>query len=167
MFLFLEVTIILVLGIIAYQDFKERMVWFWLYILFFIIFFLDSFFSNTYELKYVLINTVFLILQYVGVCIYYSLKKKKITFLLKDEIGLGDVLLLLTLCFCLPTLVFIFVYFCGLFLAIIWYVFQVLVKKKNITIPLAGIFAITLINLQIIKYLDCEKYLNLVNISVN
>lgn len=153
-------AITIILLAIAYQDFKDRAVYWWLYAILFLVLGSSVLLLKTFNLEVILINLSFLIVQYLGVIFYFSIKKRKLTLLLLEEIGLGDILYIFTIALFLPNLDFLLVYGVGLFSALIWFLTMILIKKQA-TIPLAGIFSLVQIILLWLSSSDIEFLTNL------
>lgn len=153
-------AITIILLAIAYQDFKDRAVYWWLYAILFLVLGSTVLLLKTFNLEVILINLSFLIVQYLGVIFYFSIKKRKLTLLLLEEIGLGDILYIFTIALFLPNLDFLLVYGVGLFSALIWFLTMILIKKQA-TIPLAGIFSLVQIILLWLSSSDIEFLTNL------
>ena len=136
----LKVLIILVFGLICWQDCKDRLVYWFLYpILGILGFFIQRKFLN---IETILANTsinLCLILTVLLALWVYSkiiLKQK----LINQSIGVGDILFLvfLTCCFSIVSFLVLFV-FSLLFSLLLHLIFQ---NKNNKTIPLAGYMSI-------------------------
>ena len=92
--------------------------------------------------------------------LYFSIKRKKLILLLLEEIGLGDIIYILTIALLLSSKLFFLIYGVGLLSAFIWFLVMLLIKKQ-ITIPLAGIFCLVHIILLWISWSDIEFLSNL------
>ncbi|MBL4664084.1 MAG: general secretion pathway protein [Flavobacteriaceae bacterium] len=132
------------LGVIAYQDFKNRMVWWFLYPLLGIIggYF---YYEQTFDLVYLysvglnFVTTLGIILL---VWLYVKIVIKKP--FLKEAFGLGDIFLLVAFSFLFPTLsFFVFLFFSILFSIAIHLILRSFRITK--TAPLAGYMALFLI----------------------
>jgi len=87
----------------------------------------------------VLINLVFVMLQYALVTVYFSIRQKKLVNIADQLLGIGDVLFLLVVAFYLSVLNFLFFYIISLIGSLaIWMVWQFFSSQKIKEIPLAG-----------------------------
>lgn len=133
----INIFIVLLLIILAFQDYKDREVSIWLFCVLAV---LSSFKLYLYGFTEVYVDVIFNIvvlgIQVSVLCIYFNLIKKRDVF---SMIGLGDIFF-----FVLLTLSFSLVYFIlfQLVSLIVALIFSVVVKfNKREYIPLAGIQA--------------------------
>jgi hypothetical protein len=142
----LKLLIEAVLLVIFVQDIKERAVyWFMFPVLMLLFLGLHWLQGNAFaEIRQsVSINIGFLAFQFLMVSAYFSVKHKKWTNITAGLLGLGDVLFLLTLCFYLSVLNFLFFYIASLVLVLlIWLVWQFFAKETDKQVPLAGLQAL-------------------------
>lgn len=127
--------------VIVFQDFKFRAIsWFLLPLLAAVLFYKAStVLAYPIIFKYLVFNVSFLIIQFVGLTIYMSLRNKKIVNIIDSSIGLGDLLLLVVLCFAFSPANYILFYTCSsIFTLIGFVVYKLLSKMETIEIPLAG-----------------------------
>ena len=132
----LKTLLILTLGIVFFQDMKERQVyWF----LFPVIGILGGilFYKNTLSelfMMAILLNTLFILLILTVVFTYVFLKFKTSLF---KTIGLGDMLLFIVLSLSFSTISFIILFVSSLVFSLL---LHLILKKKNKTptVPLAG-----------------------------
>lgn len=136
----LRVVIIIILGLIFWQDQKERMVYWFLYPLVGIIGFLIQ--INFLVQEMIVINSIInliLIITIITVLYIYSnfiLKKK----LIGESIGIGDILFFISLCFCFSIVSFLILFVFSLIFSLIFHFFK---RKDNLeTVPLAGYMSI-------------------------
>ena len=82
---------VVVLGLIAYQDYSKRMIHVFLFpLLSFILLFPHVFNSNIhFYLKEILINISFVIIIFLFLFLYISLRNRKFTNFINKQIGLG------------------------------------------------------------------------------
>ena len=142
MFLFGIIIIILVL--IAYQDYQERAVSFWVFPvlagLFITYHFMDI--SMPEYLFNTGINLSFCVIQYLVLTLYFSFRHKQVIHIADKFLGWGDIVMALVLCLAFPPLVFFLFFFVSLLVATILGIY---LHYHHKTIPLAGIQAIVLI----------------------
>lgn len=136
--IFLKIVILLIFGLICYQDYKDRMVYWFLYPLVGLIGFFIQAFCVDYYLIFIntLINLLLIgtILTILFVYSKFILKKK----LINEALGIGDVLLFISLCFCFSIISFFILFTFSLLFALLLHLFFTTNKK---TIPLAGYMA--------------------------
>ncbi len=124
-------------SIICYQDFKERMVhWFLFPILALVIgYSMAADYSIYFYLINVTYNVVF-ISTIIGILWVYTRLIKKIKFL-NHSFGLGDLLLFYALCFGFNAEIFKYLLVCSIILSLLLHLL-LRKKQKNPTIPLAA-----------------------------
>lgn len=127
--------------IIAWQDFKERLVSLWALLLYLLNIALYTFFSGGW---WVLLENGIGALCYFGICfavlfLYYFLKEKKIPKIVDAKIGKADLLLLLAIGLSLPLVSLILFFTIAFTLSAL---FAVVVLKDKRSVPLAGILAL-------------------------
>ncbi|HEY8782396.1 MAG TPA: hypothetical protein VIM16_12305 [Mucilaginibacter sp.] len=144
--LFLEINILVVLSLIFIQDIRSRSVYWVLFpilVALFILLHLLQHHSFAVTWQPVLINSTFLIIQFLIVSVYFSIKNKHWVNITDGHLGWGDILLLLSVAFYLSVLNFLLFYISSLIVSlVIWLLWQVLSKEKNKHIPLAGFQAL-------------------------
>lgn len=138
----LKLLIIIIFGIIFWQDYKNRMVfWFWYPFIGIVGFFIQSYFI---DFNLILLNSCInlcLILTVLLILWVYSkliLKQK----LINEGIGIGDILFFLFLPFCFSIISFFVLFVFSLLFSLLLHFF---LKNKNTndqTIPLAGYMSI-------------------------
>ena len=134
--LILKIILICSLGLIFYQDLKERQVYWFLFPILGICSAI-LFYNNTLpELFYVSVGVNFIFISILLLTVYlYAKLKLKSNF--KDVFGLGDVLLFIGLIFSFSTISFLIIFVFSLFCTLI---LHVVVKQysKLQSVPLAG-----------------------------
>jgi hypothetical protein len=122
---------------LIYQDFKFRKIsWVLLPLLFTVLVLMAAQHFNWKDAsKNFGINASFLLLQFVLLSVYFSIRKKKLTNIFDSMIGWGDILMLLVLCMAFSPMNFIFFYLSSLIFSV---VFFLIIRLKNNTVPLAG-----------------------------
>ncbi|WP_426672068.1 hypothetical protein ACPPVU_12635 [Mucilaginibacter sp. McL0603] len=155
------------------QDFKSRSVY-WFVFPVLLLAFLALQCKQQIELVAVwhpaLINIAFLILQFLLLSAYFSLKNKRLINILDQMLGLGDILFLICLTVYLPVLNFLIFYILSLVVALIcWAIWQFFAVRKDKEIPLAGMQAMLLMVLligdwwlKILNLTDDNLLLNLI-----
>jgi|GEM_PF-918786 len=147
---------VVILGFIAWQDFRERAVSVWALTLLTIAQLLSGFIRSGSEtlLRQSAQNALITLSLLTMVWIYDMVKNRKLINLFKNGVGTADLLLLFILGTALPTFIFVFVILIGFILALICtlVVNQVRTPREQ-TIPLAGylsVWAILLIILSMV-----------------
>jgi hypothetical protein len=89
-------------------------------------------------------NCLFLVLQFLLVSVYFSIKNRHWVNITSELLGWGDILLPLTIAFYLSVLNFLFFYIVSLVVSLlIWVIWQMIAGKSK-QIPLAGFQALCL-----------------------
>ncbi len=147
--------IILVLLIIAYQDFKEKLI---SLVLVIGLGLLSSIYSiMNVEIELFLENTLlnFAIIGFVSFVLlsYFKFIKRSSLVELKESFGLGDLLFIFCISLLFSPIYFIVFNVLGFIAGLIYYALnRLLSKSKNQLIPLAGIMAILLAILHLLNY---------------
>ncbi|WP_205511085.1 hypothetical protein [Longitalea arenae] len=149
---FLFLILLIPAGLVFYQDLSSRSVLWYLFPLTAVLGFINSHLQTgswKETLAYIFINSVFVLLQFVLLKLYFSLKNRDVTSkLINGKIGLGDLLFLLAACFFFSPFNFLLFYCSSLLFAISFHWLFNKVFKTNAlaaTVPLAGWMAIFLI----------------------
>lgn len=140
--IWLKVLLISVFAFIFWQDYKERLVYWFLYPAVGVLgFSIQSFFIDTITaivnsaVNLCLVFTVLLILQ-----VYTSLILKQKMF--NKGIGIGDILFFVFLSFCFSIITFFILFVFSLLFSLLLSMAQKSAKNKSETIPLAGFMSI-------------------------
>jgi hypothetical protein len=155
-----NITAILTLGILSWQDFRSRQIAWWLLPALALVFLIGAFQKNPAgEIgKVVALNLAFLLVQFLFVWIWFSIKNKKISKIIDVQIGLGDVLFMICVALFFSTVNFMLFYTFGmlltLFVALVIKLFKASDKNE---IPLAGALSIPLILLCAWKIFDPSR----------
>jgi len=152
----IQILIVLLLAVLVYQDFKFRAIsWIPLPILFVGFFILAEQGNTLAEIsRFFLCNLLFVFLQLAALFVFFFIKEKRIFNIINTYHGLGDVLFTIVLCMAFSTVNFIHFYLCSLIIAIIGYkMFMFLRPVAREGVPTAGIIALTLAVLILVKYL--------------
>ena len=145
--LLIDLLLFVCLGVIAFQDFRERQIsWIPLVLLFF--FFgwkallamdSDSLFFN------VAVNTGFIVFQLIVLTLWMSIRNKKWINIIDTYLGLGDILFFIALTTAFAPVQFIVFYSASLFITLCGVLTgRLLSKRTNPEIPLAGSMAAVL-----------------------
>ncbi|HRE76418.1 MAG TPA: general secretion pathway protein [Flavobacterium sp.] len=132
---------IVVLLFIFFQDYKERMVYWFLFPVVGIIGGLIQ--INLFPKEVFFLNSLYnliLVSLLLGIGgIYMKLIRKK--SFVNESMGSGDILFFIFLCFCFPTITFVVLLVFSLFFSLVIHI--ILIKKEqNKTVPLAGLMAL-------------------------
>jgi hypothetical protein len=148
-----SLLVIVILILIAYQDFRFRAVsWLWFPLLAGIMI-LDNIHCSTVDasLNIFLLNLAFVVIQLLVVTVYLSIKNKAFVRIWQHHLGLGDILFFMILCLFFSPVNFILFYLGSLICCIIG---VLCVRKFNAAItliPLAGIQSALLVVLIVLN----------------
>ena len=147
--LFLKFLILAVLLLIFVQDIRNRSVYWVLFPVFAPLLILLHLLQHHLLAdiwQSVSINIVFLLLQFLIISVYFSIKNRHWINITDGLLGWGDILLLLSISFYVSPLNFLLFYIVSLTISLlIWLFWQVISKEKNKQIPLAGFQALIFI----------------------
>jgi hypothetical protein len=144
----LEALIAVLLILIIYQDFKYRaIVWIAFPLLF------TSFLISTVIkvgisqfTEYAVYNFNFLVMLFLGITLYFSVKARKVINLTKGYFGWADILFLACLAVLFSPLNFLLFFHLSIFLMIVAVLlFRIVKNKKFNSIPYAGMQALVLL----------------------
>jgi hypothetical protein len=138
----------IILSIIAIQDFKHRAISWYLVPLLFVVFIVKSmaFCTITTLIKYSIFNLAFVCIQILMLTIYMSIKNKKWINIVNTHLGLGDLLFFVSLIAAFSPPNFIFFYIVSLlFSLVLFFAYKLFYKNASPEIPLAGLQSICLI----------------------
>ncbi|TKC04529.1 hypothetical protein FA048_19510 [Pedobacter polaris] len=139
--LLLQGFIFAILVFIAWQDFKFRAVYWWLFVTLLIALTgLKITHSNWQTLVYDLkCNVMFLGVQLLFLTLYFSIKEKKMVNIFHSYFGLGDLFFLLSITTYFSFFNYVVYYLISLFVIILMSIaVHILVKSASAKIPLAG-----------------------------
>lgn len=151
----IKILLFLSLMFIFFQDYRDRKVYVFLFPLFGIlgtyVFFLNS--ALEYYIFSICINFgVVLIVVLMNYLIAKLVLKKN---LLKEAMGLGDILFFIAFAFCFPTVTFINLFvFSILFTFVLHWILTKLLKNKTSDVPLAGYMSLFLISIYLVSWLN-------------
>lgn len=157
----LDITIIIVLLAIAYQDFRLRAFSWILVPILLTLFTINCIHIQGADLifKPILTNIVTLGFIMVGTVGVISLRRLKLINPLDNLIGIGDILLFLLLCtFFSPVNYIVFIVSSLVLITLVWGIYLLVVRDWAITIPLAGALAVLLVLLIGAKWLFRFNY---------
>lgn len=153
----LQIIVFLSLVFIFYQDMRYRAVyWICFPVLAMLLFNLKyrftGFLNGLTDAGY---GLSFLLIQFLFLWIYFSVKNRRMINLTNDYLGWGDILFLIVITFYLSPGNYVLFYICSLILVLIYAILQKysLEKKSNKHIPLAGLQAMLLALLMITDHL--------------
>lgn len=132
---FVKIAILALLLLIFAQDLRSRSVYWFLFPVLTALFMLLTF-SHAYAWPTVLINIGFLLLQFLLVSVYFSVKRGRRVNITAGLLGWGDLLFLLSIAFYLSVLNFLFFYIASLLFVLLF------AAKRYKHIPLAGLQAL-------------------------
>jgi hypothetical protein len=142
--------------LIAYQDIKTRTINIVYPLLFFCLCLSFHFFIQE-QSNQLFLNILFVLINLLGIILYYSLKEQKLTNPINTHLGLGDIIFFLSLTPFFEFKNFIKFFIGGLIFAlIVFFIIKLFIQIR--TVPLAGFMAIYLI---IIIWLDYFTRFNL------
>jgi hypothetical protein len=163
--LVVQILILIILLLIFVQDILSRSVY-WIVFPILVISFVTLRVISNKQLANVplniLVNCCFLALQLLLVSAWFSLRRGKLVNIMSELLGWGDILFLISICFYLSVLNFLFFYIISLIsILLLWFGYQNTVVKKDRYIPLAGLQAILFmfffITDQWVKHVDLTK----------
>ncbi|VVU99584.1 MULTISPECIES: prepilin peptidase [Mesonia] len=148
-----QILIGVCLCILVYQDFKHRHIHI---VVLIVLFLLSAYLGVKLNLGYknLIYNVTFILINIVGLIIYYSIKSRKIYNPLNVTLGWGDVLFFFAISPIFSLKNFILFFILALILTL---VFTRLTRDKYI--PLAGYFSIYLFTLIFFKILTNNSFL--------
>jgi len=143
----IHITIICLLGIIAYQDFKHRAVLWILFPTLGGLFIYKNVMSKDFDFSWIdiLLNIGFVCFQFLAITLWFSLKHKRFTNVINKFIGLGDILMMLVLSIALPFISFVLFLMVSFIIVFIGSFIQRIISGKDITLPLAGYQSVLMI----------------------
>ena len=137
-------ALLLILGVIVYEDFRERSIhWFLVPGLAALLIALSVLRMGWLEMLNITTwNAVFLCVQGAGLILYFAFKHRRYTPVVDRYIGLGDILFLLAITPAFGQWNFILFILSGIAIALLIFVLlQAFRPASDLTVPLAGILA--------------------------
>lgn len=149
MVVFLNITTLLFLLLIVYEDLKDRAIHTFLPILLFVCL-VAKYYHPALQASYIqtiVINIAFLIVQMLLAILFFTVREKRLVNIFNSYFGTGDVLFLLSICPAFSTVNFIAFYTISLSIIATLYFVANTIKwvDSNHPIPLAGLQAILFI----------------------
>lgn len=141
---------------IAWEDIKNRQVHIWWYGILLIGLFGRGILEHSVEElpQMILLNLAFVFLLLILITIYFSIKKKQVVYLFDTYLGWGDVLFFMVLTVYVDLETYIVFTIVSLLVAILFSPIFFYLQGKSKHIPLAGVQAICLIAVLLMKYLN-------------
>ena len=136
------IILIIIFLAIAIQDILYRKIFVFYPLLLFVILLIINQQSIGVTWQDVMLNFLFIILNFAGLFIYFSLKNRKFHNPLDQEIGMGDLLLFFAVVPLCPFYNFMQYFIIGLVFSVLIHFVVLLFKPKNLTVPLAGYLSI-------------------------
>jgi Flp pilus assembly protein protease CpaA len=133
---------------VAVQDFRHRLISWYLVPVLFLLFAWNSLCSLSLSEAafYFVINLSFIIIQVLALTLYFSIKERRPVNIIDSRLGIGDILLFVALCAAFSPVNFIVFYLLSLVLTIAGYTVSIfLLKGRSGSIPLAGAVALVLL----------------------
>jgi hypothetical protein len=141
MLYFLSLLLIVLLLLIAFQDFTQRQVHWLLFPVLFLVIAGINFVQNLFLLSFKegTLNASFVIVQIFLATLYFSIKEKKPTNIFSSYFGLGDLLFLLSISIGMSVGNYVAFYVGSLLVTIAIFAMLIFAKRDvNYQIPLAG-----------------------------
>jgi len=149
-----NILLLISLVYIAIQDFKYRAIsWYWLPFVFIALSY-NALSNQPYLdiLKFSLVNFVFILLQFILLSVYISVKNRRIMNIIDTYIGLGDLLFFVVLVVAFSPFNFMLFFTFSLLITLVGaFAFKLILKNKSNQIPLAGMQSVTYIFVLIFK----------------
>ncbi len=148
-----KIATLLLLAILFYEDIRYRSISIhWIALAFLGVLAL-AYMEAKLNWVNILVNLSFIAIQVAFISVYLILRRRKVRDIFKNYIGIGDIVFWIIPAFYLDPIVYVFyVLFCYLSILIVFGVIMA-IRKKNVTVPLAGFMAMVLG-----LYIACEWY---------
>jgi ABC-type sugar transport system permease subunit len=153
----INIALLLLLGITIYQDFRYRGIWWGIIPALLVVLIWRGLYTENIETLTTLFfkNGTFLLMQWLGITLYYSAKERRLVNVIDRYIGIGDLLFFVALSIAFSQFNFVAFMVVGFMLTILGYGFyHLLSRKAEKSIPLAGTMSILLIALLCIDAAD-------------
>lgn len=152
----------LLLLVIAYQDFKYRAVWWFLFPALAVAFLFPGLPAHfPLPIEEIAFNLGFIFSQLILLWFYVSIKQRSFVNIVNTHIGMGDILFLVAICFAFSIVNLLFFYITGLLLVLSSVIMVKFITGKEVKhVPLAGGLAVVLAGWLIAKnilFLDFFK----------
>lgn len=154
MLLAVKLVVMICLVLIAFQDFKQRAISWFLIPILFVGFVFIAIQNSAWEfyLNELLFNLCFILIQLLLLTVYMSVKNKKFVNIVNSFLGIGDILFFVVLSAAFSPVNFIVFYLASTILTLIGYVIYKSWAKTNAEIPLAGAMASMMLVLMILNF---------------
>lgn len=139
------IILFLILCVLAFQDFKEREISGLLIIFLFIVSFtINSYhFSIWSSLQNILFNGVFILMEIIGLALYFSIRHGKLINPIDTFIGMGDLLFLIAVSALFSFQQYLLFFSVSLFtILLLYFIPSIKLGWEKKKIPLAGVLAI-------------------------
>jgi Flp pilus assembly protein protease CpaA len=145
---------------ISFQDLKNRLISWWLLpLLLLSLAFVSTSSSLSIRIEYALVNLGFLLAQYLLLSLYFIVKHKKWINIADQFLGWGDIIFFMVLVVGFSPLHFILLFVSGLLFSILAFViYKWIALIKQTSVPLAGLFSIYLLGLEIAANLQSYSF---------
>lgn len=140
--------LIAVLAVIVYQDFQERMISSWILLLLGCLGAYRAFVSADWQGWFLLFNALFILIQLLGVSLYFSIKEQQWVNISQKYLGIGDILYFVVLLPFFSPVQFCCFFIGALILTVLGGLFYQWSIKPLQTIPLAGAMSLCLLGYQ-------------------
>jgi len=150
MLVVVDIFLCALLGIILWQDLRERQISALLIPALAIGFSVRTFWITGVGelLSNGFMNFLFVALQLLLISAYFSFRNRKLTNIIDSYIGLGDVLFFIVLCLAFSPMKFVLFYITALLVSLLSVlIYQSIFRKRLAEIPLAGIFSMLVIGI--------------------
>ena len=163
MLLAAQLTVMICLCLIAFQDFRHRAISWFLIPILFVGFVFVALQTSAWEdyWKELVFNLCVIIIQLVLLTMYMSVKNKKFVNIVNSSLGIGDILFFVVLAVVFSPVNFIVFYIASTILTLVGYGLFIIIKKEKTEIPLAGAMASMLLLLMVLNV--CIPNMNLHN----
>lgn len=145
--LLLQLHMILVCGILFWEDLRHRAVHWSLLAQAFLGLGVFGLFTNGHHVFWtdLPVNILFVLLQFIGITLYVSLRERRWVNPFKDRVGPGDLLFMLACAFAFPRHAFVLFILSGIFFSLLGYgVLRLLKPAQPASVPTAGLLALYL-----------------------
>ena len=134
-----EIVLLILLGLMVYEDFKYRGISWYLFPLALVAIITKSYTYITIDTT--VLNIGFVLMQLLLVTLYFTLKQRKLVNITTNHFGIGDVLFLGIIAISFSTVNFVFFYLLGIVISLLIGLLLIQSKSTDKTIPFAGIMA--------------------------
>ncbi|MEZ5199172.1 MAG: hypothetical protein R2764_23155 [Bacteroidales bacterium] len=142
--LLIDLIIFILFTIITYQDFKYRAIsWYLIPVIFAMLIYKGLQVTELREqANYFFMNAGFVLIQIGGISLFVSIRNKQFTNIINNQLGIGDVLVLLLLCLSFSPINFILFLTASLIMTLLIVIIIFRTFRSNAKhIPLAGYLA--------------------------